>query len=208
MVEMRFADCGLTLHPEKTKIVYCKDDDRRGSIPTRSSISSATHSGRGCRDGGGIRSGSGSARRPATKLSRRSARRFEAGRYMSAVTKRWMIWRGYSTRTSVAGSTTTAATTSRLSIRPYGTSTAYWHDGRIGSSSPSDATGGERSSGWLTSCDANRCCSLTGGFCMDTAEQWEPDEARASRPVLRAPGGEPLGDSRNVYVRSEKADCG
>ena len=24
----RFADCGLELHPEKTWIVYCKDDDR------------------------------------------------------------------------------------------------------------------------------------------------------------------------------------
>ena len=26
----RLADCGLELHPTKTKIVYCKDDDRRG----------------------------------------------------------------------------------------------------------------------------------------------------------------------------------
>lgn len=26
----RLAECGLELHPEKTKIVYCKDDDRRG----------------------------------------------------------------------------------------------------------------------------------------------------------------------------------
>jgi RNA-directed DNA polymerase len=25
----RLRDCGLELHPEKTKIVYCKDDDRR-----------------------------------------------------------------------------------------------------------------------------------------------------------------------------------
>jgi hypothetical protein len=32
-LEKRFADCGLTLHPEKTKIVYCKDDDRRGNHP-------------------------------------------------------------------------------------------------------------------------------------------------------------------------------
>ncbi len=29
----RFADCGLELHPQKTKIVYCKDDDRRGTYP-------------------------------------------------------------------------------------------------------------------------------------------------------------------------------
>ena len=41
---------------------------------------------------------------------------------------------------------------------------------------------------------------------MDAAEQWEPDEARASRPVLRARGGEiPPRDHRNVYVRSERA---
>lgn len=32
----RFAECGLTLHPEKTKIVYCKDDDRRGDYPDHS----------------------------------------------------------------------------------------------------------------------------------------------------------------------------
>jgi len=29
----RFNECGLELHPEKTKIVYCKDDDRRGDYP-------------------------------------------------------------------------------------------------------------------------------------------------------------------------------
>ena len=26
----RLAECGLELHPEKTRVVYCKDDDRRG----------------------------------------------------------------------------------------------------------------------------------------------------------------------------------
>ena len=31
-LEKRFAECGLQLHPEKTKIVYCKDDDRRGNF--------------------------------------------------------------------------------------------------------------------------------------------------------------------------------
>jgi RNA-directed DNA polymerase len=29
----RFEECGLELHPEKTKIVYCKDDDRQGDYP-------------------------------------------------------------------------------------------------------------------------------------------------------------------------------
>ncbi len=29
----RFQECGLELHPDKTRIVYCKDDDRRGGCP-------------------------------------------------------------------------------------------------------------------------------------------------------------------------------
>jgi Reverse transcriptase (RNA-dependent DNA polymerase) len=29
----RMADCKLMLHPEKTKIVYCKDANRRGDFP-------------------------------------------------------------------------------------------------------------------------------------------------------------------------------
>jgi hypothetical protein len=32
-LEKRFAECGLELHPGKTRIVYCKDDDRRGRYP-------------------------------------------------------------------------------------------------------------------------------------------------------------------------------
>src|SRR6516225_1958065 len=34
-LEQRFAECGLTLHPEKTHVVYCKDDDRRGDYPNQ-----------------------------------------------------------------------------------------------------------------------------------------------------------------------------
>ncbi len=29
----RFAECGLELHPEKTRVIYCKDDDRREDYP-------------------------------------------------------------------------------------------------------------------------------------------------------------------------------
>ena len=29
-IAQRLAECGLEIHPQKTKIVYCKDDDRRG----------------------------------------------------------------------------------------------------------------------------------------------------------------------------------
>ncbi len=32
-LERRFAECGLELHPVKTRVVYCKDDDRLGDYP-------------------------------------------------------------------------------------------------------------------------------------------------------------------------------
>lgn len=32
-IRKRLGDCKLELHPEKTKIVYCKDDDRNGNYP-------------------------------------------------------------------------------------------------------------------------------------------------------------------------------
>ncbi len=36
VLEARFRQCNLELHPEKTRMVYCKDDDRRGEYPNRS----------------------------------------------------------------------------------------------------------------------------------------------------------------------------
>src|SRR5450432_1253941 len=32
-IAARLNECGLELHPEKTKVVYCKDDDRRRAYP-------------------------------------------------------------------------------------------------------------------------------------------------------------------------------
>lgn len=34
-LNQRFQECGLTLHPEKTKIVYCSDGKRRKSYPNK-----------------------------------------------------------------------------------------------------------------------------------------------------------------------------
>jgi RNA-directed DNA polymerase len=34
-LEARFATCKLQLHPQKTRVVYCKDENRRGSYPER-----------------------------------------------------------------------------------------------------------------------------------------------------------------------------
>ena len=35
-LKQRFEECGLELHPEKTRIIYCKDDDRKGDYPETS----------------------------------------------------------------------------------------------------------------------------------------------------------------------------
>ena len=37
-IEERLSKCKLELHPEKTKIVYCKDDNRRGSYPNKTFV--------------------------------------------------------------------------------------------------------------------------------------------------------------------------
>jgi hypothetical protein len=38
-LEARFAACGLVLHPQKTKLVYRKDTNRRGDFPIQSFLS-------------------------------------------------------------------------------------------------------------------------------------------------------------------------
>jgi RNA-directed DNA polymerase len=32
-LQIRFKECGLELHPDKTQIVYCRDKDREGKYP-------------------------------------------------------------------------------------------------------------------------------------------------------------------------------
>jgi len=34
-LEQRFAECQLQLHPQKTKVVYCKDANRPGEYPVK-----------------------------------------------------------------------------------------------------------------------------------------------------------------------------
>lgn len=49
-LQQRFHACGLTLHPDKTKIVYCKDKKRKGSYKqTRFDFLGYTFRGRTCR---------------------------------------------------------------------------------------------------------------------------------------------------------------
>ena len=47
VIAARLQSCGLELHPEKTKIVYCKDDSRKKLTQTKSLIFWATRFGPG-----------------------------------------------------------------------------------------------------------------------------------------------------------------
>lgn len=50
-LEKRFAECGLCLHPEKTRVVYCRDDRRRSEFPETSfDFLGYTFRGRAARD--------------------------------------------------------------------------------------------------------------------------------------------------------------
>src|SRR5688572_14093316 len=64
-----------------------------------------------------------------------------------------------------------------------------WRDGPVGSSRPCTGTGRGPSTGWSALRAARQGCSPTGACSMAAAEQWEPDDARVSCPVLRERGG-------------------
>src|SRR5271165_544266 len=166
------------------------------TIPTRRSTFLATHSGRDCR--GGRREGLASRSVPQSqpRLARRSAKPFAAGRFIFEATSPWKIWRAYSMRTYAAGSITTAGSTPLRFIPLCGASMSSWRDGPTGSSSPYTGTKRGPSIGCSALRAVKRGCSLIGACFSDAAGQWEPYEARVSRTVLRAPGGEtPPGDS-------------
>ena len=78
---------GVSLHPEKTRIVYCKDGKRRGSHEHAEFTSSAIPSGR---EGYGRETGTcspGSSRRSARTPSRRK----DAIKKMSEKVKSWRL---------------------------------------------------------------------------------------------------------------------
>jgi Reverse transcriptase (RNA-dependent DNA polymerase) len=88
VLEQRLAACGLRVHPDKTTLVYCKDDDRRGSIPTKSSTSWASPVARGGRRTGGGRTSSTSVQVSARAPQKLSVRPSVAGALSVALTSR------------------------------------------------------------------------------------------------------------------------
>jgi hypothetical protein len=188
-LEKRFAECGLTLHPEKTKIVYCKDDDRRGDYPNQKfdflGYTFRPRLSRRWRGTFGVVF-SPAASDKALKTIRQTVRRWtlhersdksldDLARMFHSHIRGWINYYGryyksalYPTLRHIDRILARWAHRKFKSLRRHRRQTAHWI-ARVAR--------------------RHHRCSLTGGFCGVAAEQWEPDEARASRPVLRARGG-------------------
>ena len=197
MIASRLAECGLELNEQKTRIVYCKDDDRRGSHEhTSFDFLSYTFRPRLSKNRFGKHflnfspavSGEAKTRMRREMRSWRVARRSDKtltdlalmfnrqlqgwinyfGRFYKSML--YPVFRHFNDMLV------------RWAMRKYKRLRRH-KAGRAGSS--------------LTSQDASPACSRTGaGACAPTAGRWEPGELRGSRRVLRAPEGEtPSGDS-------------
>jgi group II intron reverse transcriptase/maturase len=114
----RLAACKLVLHPEKTKIVDCKDANRRGDFPNQSFdfLGFMFRARKTMWQGSTPRTAS--CLRPAQRRWRPSAGRSGAGPFIITVTNLCKTLPRRTTRTFKAGSTTTATSTGRNCVRP------------------------------------------------------------------------------------------
>jgi hypothetical protein len=113
----RLRGCGLELHPEKTKIVYCKDEDRKGNYQNEKfDFLGFTFRPRGSKNRYGKLFINFSPATP-TKRRKPSGTRFVAGGCPSAATKQSKICPACSIRSSEAGSNITGDTIARRYYR-------------------------------------------------------------------------------------------
>src|SRR5882724_6160400 len=103
-IAARMEECRLELHPVKTKIVYCKDDDRRRRYPNEKfDFLGYGFQPRRSKNRFGKYFINFSPAISDKKRGSRSARRFEAGICTCAVIRPSKICRGCSIRNSVDG---------------------------------------------------------------------------------------------------------
>ncbi|MGH3479460.1 MAG: group II intron reverse transcriptase/maturase [Nocardioidaceae bacterium] len=187
----RLAQVGLELHPDKTRIVYCKDADRMGSYEHIKFTFLGYE----------FRPRLAKNRHGKHFVSFLPAVSPDAMKAMGAEIRSWHLARRSDKSLDdlarmfnsivQGGSTTTGASTSPGCSTSSGGSTTTWCGGSAGSTNNGCATASDaRWHGWPRSPGDLPACSRTGGSArVLTAGQWEPDESRGSRPVLREPGG-------------------
>ncbi len=112
-LKQRFADCFLQLHPQKTRIVYCKDANRTGKYPVRSLPFSASHSGRDWRRTAPADALSASFQRSARRPARGCGKACADGACISAAILIWKTSLSGFAPSSAAGCATTGGSTPR-----------------------------------------------------------------------------------------------
>ena len=132
-IAARLQECGLELHPEKTKIVYCKDDDRRRTYPNEKfDFLGYTFRPRRSKNRKGkyFINFSPAVSDKAVKAIRAEIRSWNLP--SSAVTSRSKICPGCSIRSSEVGSNITGGIIARRSIRRCVNWIVAWPVGPIG----------------------------------------------------------------------------
>jgi len=188
-IARRMQECRLELHPEKTKLVYCKDDDRGHGMLRKSLIFWAIRFVPEARRVGRESTSLTSVRPFLRKPARPYGARFETGSCTCAARRPSRIFPVCLTRSSGAGFNTTGGFTARGFIPSGNISTACSPVGRRGNTRSCDTVFGELSSGSSAFLSANHGSLLTGSWVYRVALQWEPYELRGSCPVLRERGG-------------------
>ena len=184
-IAKRLQTCGLELHPEKTKIVYCKDDFRKGTYPNEKFDFLGYTFSREDRRIARASSSSISVRQSRTKQRRPFVTPFVAGICLGAVTKLSKTCHGCSIRSSGAGSNITGDTIARHSIRRC----AHWIEilpfGLSVNTRSCATICVERHTGSPASHGVIPNCLLTGIWGCGVAPWWELYKSRGSRTVLR-----------------------
>ena len=195
----RFAACELVLHPEKTKIVYCKDANRRGGFPNQSfdflgfSFRARKTMWQGRIPAHGFMpAASPKALKAISRTIRRWTLHHHSDRSLQELAKMynpyiqgWINYYGNFYRTQLR------PTLKRIDIL----SSA----GRAVSSNGCVTKPKGRELGLTGFAVQIRPSSLTGSYVMATAEHREPYELRGSRTVLGAPGGESPPATRQTW---------
>ncbi len=187
-IKRRLAQCRLEVHPEKTRIVYCKDDDRPGQYPTEQfTFLGYTFRSRRAKNRWGqyfisfipaVSNAAATRMRQKMRrwhLPRRSdkaidamrrrhgcGRRCDVGTSLGAATRPSTTWPACGILSFVAGFNSTAVSTSRPCIRSFATSTTCWFDGPCGNTRGSGAIAAAPFTGSVVLRVARPGCSPTG----------------------------------------------
>ena len=192
----RLGTLGLELHPGKTKVVFCKDADRRGDFGhTSFDFLGYTFRGRLAKGRRGYFTGfSPAISATAKKAKGKQIRDWHLNRRSSAdlsglareINPQVQGWINYY-----------EASTAPSCVSRHGASTSTWSGGPCASSGDSAASTPERWPGCRRCISTSLACSPAGSSSRSPkAGLWGPDDGRLSRPVLRAAGGEtPPADS-------------